>query len=244
LRKIGPPARRDLVRLLLARKGMDGFAGERWEILPALTLLRGVLFPGARCCVSLETVEAFGAVREATRSWGPKTLAVLASRREAGAPRAAVDVFDVGTVAEVLTLEQRSCCHHWVAELRAVARLRVCAHLRQEPFRVARVERLIEPAEDPALLRGLMAALRENVRRLATRQPEATSARRIARLLAGTDDGAEAVAHVMDLLRGLPLDEQQRALELPQLSDRLERTIELTHAHLCRTAPRRLPLLQ
>src|SRR4051812_3150960 len=144
-----------LVRGLLLHDLMSALAEERWEILPALTLFQGVLFPGTRSCVLLESVEALGAVREATRSWGDKSLAVFAARGLPG-PQSTPELFDVGAVAEVLSLERPACGNHWMAELRAVGRLRSCEQLRQRPFRIARIERLLEPAEDPDLLRGLV----------------------------------------------------------------------------------------
>jgi Lon protease-like protein len=218
--------------------------GERWEILPALTLVQGVLFPGARRCVRLETLAAFGAVREATRSWGERSLAVFTSCGRSGDPAGALDTYDVGTVAEVLSLERLSHCQRWVAEIRGTDRLRVHEHLRWHPFRIARIGRLIEPAEDPLELAGLLTALRDNVRRLAQLHPEETEGRHAHLLLANTTDPTQAVARAMELLGDVPIDEQQRALELPTIGDRLAFAIERTHACLSRRMPTRLRLLQ
>jgi ATP-dependent Lon protease len=224
-------------------RAMSDSSGEQWEILPALTLLRGVLFPGMRCCVRLETVEAFGAVREATRSWGEKSLAVFAARSWPLPREGATPVFDIGATAEVLTLERQACCQRWTAELRAIGRLRACAHLRESPFRIARIERLAEPEEDPALLRGLLIALRESARRLTARlagpghEPPATA------LLASTSDPAQALGHAMDLLPDLPIEDQQRTLELPLLSERIEVVLGHLHRQMAGRHPRKLQLV-
>jgi Lon protease-like protein len=211
---------------------MSDSAGERWEILPTLTLLRGVLFPGARCCVQLETLEAYGAVVEATRSWGQKAIAVLAARAGHIGGSVVVAPFQVGAAAEVLTLQKHPGCQRWVAELRALERLRICEHLRRHPFRIARIERMTDPAEDPYLLRGLVEALRDAGRRLAALPLACVDAERASSLLAGTTDPVEALGHAMDMLPELSVDEQQATLELPLLSARLAFAVSRLHVRL------------
>ncbi len=231
-----------LVWTLLLPDVMSAGTDERWEILPALTFFQGVLFPGMRCCVLLETVEAFGAVREATRSWGEKSLAVFAARGWPG-PQSIPELFDVGAVAEVLNLERPACGKHWMAELRAVGRLRSCEQLRQSPYRIARIERLREPAEDPALLRGLVMAVRESSRRLASLHVQGGDEARAIELLRETTDPSEVLGHAMTAFRGLSLEDQQSALELPLISERLAFVLGHMHRQIVSRHPRRLRVL-
>jgi Lon protease-like protein len=201
---------------------MGTAATERWEIVPAMALFRGVPLPGARCSILLKTVEAYGAVREATRSWGQKTIALFTVRvGQIDAPGAA-ELFDVGTVAEVVTLKRRPCCHHWVAELQVSGRLRMCEHLLKTPFRIARVERIVDPTEDPALLQCLLTDIHRSVRRIAEMVPRCAHVDRAVSRLIEITDASEALGPAMEVLRDLPIEEQQRALELPLLSTRLD----------------------
>ena len=217
---------------------MKDSALERWEILPALGMVRGVLFPGSRCEAVLATSEAVGAVREAMQSWGNRSIAVFAARPRRQGAALPLDLFEVGTAAEVINLKQRSCCSRWVVELRATGTLRVCEHLQVSPFRIARIERILEPLEDPDLLRCLGAAVHDRVRRIVALTPRCRrdgTACRTSNVTVVSD----LVALAMNVLWDLPLEEQQRALELPLVSDRLHFSLVELDGLLARADPRR-----
>jgi Lon protease-like protein len=211
---------------------------ERWEILPAMALFRGVPLPGAYCSILLKSVEAYGAVREATRSWGPKSIALFTVRAGRIDAPGAAELFDVGTVAEVVTLKRRPCCHQWMAELRVSGRLRMCENLLKTPFRIARVERIDEPSEDPALLACLASDIHRSVQRIATLVPRCAHVERAVSRLIEITDAAEALGPAMEVLRDMPIEEQQRALELPLLSTRLDFVRTRLHERVARIDPR------
>lgn len=146
-------------------------AGGDREILPTLTLYQSVLFPGMRCRVELATVRAYGAVVEATRSLGEKAVAVFAARGALPRDPGLDQLFEVGSVARVLSLQRLPCCHRFIAELEAVARIRSDAHLREQPFRLASVRRLPEPEQDRVLVESLTRAVQDGARRIASRSP-------------------------------------------------------------------------
>jgi Lon protease-like protein len=223
---------------------MKDTALERLEILPALGMVRGVLFPGARCEAVLATSEGVGAVREAMRSWGNKSIAVFAARARRQGAAEPLDLFEVGTAAEVINLKQQSCCSRWVVELRATGTLRVCEHLQESPFRIARVERLLEPPEDPDLLRCLGAAVRDRVRRIVALTPRCPRRDGTACRISNVTGVSDVVALAMNVLRDLPLEEQQRALELPLVSDRLDFALAELDELLARADPRERRLIQ
>jgi Lon protease-like protein len=219
---------------------MENATQERWEILPAMALFRGVPIPGSRCRILLETVEAYGAVREATRSWGEKSIALFAVRAGRLDTPGGAELFDVGTIAEVLTLQRRPCCRQWMAEVRANGRLRMCEPLVKTPFRIARVERISEPAEDPDLLHCLAADIHRSIRRIAALVPRCAHADRAVNRLAGITHAWQALGPAMEVLRDLTIEEQQRALELPLLSARLDFVRTRLNERLAQIDPREL----
>lgn len=207
---------------------------DRWEILPVLRLPRGVLFPGTRCCVTLETLAAYGAVREANRSWGDRTLAVLAARPGTAKTEDPSALFSVGTVTEVLSLQRPTCCNRWVADLRATGRLHLTETSRHTPFLIGRIERLREPDEDPDLLLGLLTALKDSAQRLAAAGPESSSSRRALNGVVAACEPDPAVGHAIQLLPELSVEDQQRVLELPCASERMSHVIERLQRRLAR----------
>jgi ATP-dependent Lon protease len=207
---------------------------EPWEILPALRLPRGVLFPGTRGCVVLENVAAYGAVMEATRSWDARSLAVFAARPQPAEPGGEPAPYTVGTLAEVVTLQRPTCCNRWVADLRAISRLRMAEQMKRVPFLIARTHRLEEPPEDADLLLGLVTALKETSHRLAALAPDAGGVRRALALLTKASEPAPALGHAVQLLPDLSIEEQQRILELPRTSDRLSHVIQRMHERIAR----------
>lgn len=192
------------------------------EILPTLTLYQTVLFPGMRCRVELATVRAYGAVVEATRSLGEKAVAVFAARGAPSRDPGLDQLFDVGSVAQVISLRRLPCCHRFIAELEAVARIRSEAHLREQPFRVARVQRLAETDNDRVLVEAMTSAVRAGARRIASRTPGCDNVRRALWRLHEIADPGRIPGAAMDLFPDLPLPEQQRALELDSLVERLD----------------------
>ncbi len=198
------------------------FAGGDREILPTLTLYQSVLFPGMRCRVELATVRAYGAVVEATRSLGEKAVAVFAARGALPRDPGLDQLFEVGSVARVLSLQRLPCCHRFIAELEAVARIRSDAHLREQPFRLASVRRLPEPEQDRVLVESLTRAVQDGARRIASRSPHCMNARRALWRLQQIADPIKIPGVAMDLFPDLSLPEQQRALELNSLVERLD----------------------
>jgi ATP-dependent Lon protease len=193
----------------------------RWEILPALALFRGVPFPGARCQIRLETREAYGAVQEAMLSWRDKSIALFGVRAEHQDPPRSAELFEVGAVARVLSLAQRTTCRHWVAEILATGRLRAGAYLMTSPFRIVRAERIWESSEEQELLDWLVAEIGRSLRKLSALVPQCAHVDRAISRIAEISDASEAVGPAMEVLRDLPREEQQRALELPLTSARL-----------------------
>jgi Lon protease-like protein len=190
--------------------------GDR-EILPVLALYDSVLFPGARCRVLLGTARAYGAVREATRAVHERTLAVFGTTGGEPEPR----LFPVGALAHVLSLQRSRCCGQWVADIVAVARVREDERLLDRPFRISRVERLVEPAEDPALVATLVDAVRVGARRLLAARCRTDAFRCAVDRVHEVKDAGHVLGAAADLLASLPVEEQQRGLELERLSDRL-----------------------
>jgi Lon protease-like protein len=129
------------------------------EILPALGLLGGVLFPGLRGRVVLQTVAAYGAVVEATRSWDDKLVAVFAARWQPGDDPADPSLYPLGSLARVLDLRRDPTCGRWAAQLEAVGRVRTRAELRRDPFRLVAAERLADPKGETAELASLGLAI-------------------------------------------------------------------------------------
>jgi Lon protease-like protein len=189
------------------------------EILPVLVLADGVLFPGMRRRVLLGTLRAYGAIVEATRAGAEANLAVFASRGLLGTEPGETAQFDVGCLARVISLAR---CHgKWVADIDAVGRVRSTEELRQHPFRLAWVERIAEPSEDPDVIAAMVSAVRTTARRLVRSKLEAGAVRcALQQLQEASDEAIPGAA--LALLGAMPIAEQQRALELGSLTDRLD----------------------
>jgi Lon protease-like protein len=129
------------------------------EILPAFGLLGGVLFPGLRGRVVLQTVAAYGAVLEATRAWDDKLVAVFAVPWPPADDPAQLSPYSLGSLARVLDLRRDPTCGRWAAQLEAVGRVRARAELRRDPFRLVAAERLADPPADAAEVASLVAAI-------------------------------------------------------------------------------------
>jgi Lon protease-like protein len=197
--------------------------------VPALGLQDAVMFPGATGRVAVETLKAHGAIVEATRGEG--LVAVFGARRRDD------DLFPVGVMGLVRSFAVRRCCGRPVAELAAVARVRVTEALRQEPFRILRVERLAEPPEDPAVLESLVQAVHAAAWRI-FRGDRCAAVRQALARLESMRDPLLVPGAVQPLLGRLPLDDMQRALELPLPSARLCQVLHLLHARLERAPGR------
>jgi hypothetical protein len=131
----------------------------------------------------------------------------------------------VGTAADILNLRRRPDLCRWVVDLRVRSRLRICEHLQVTPFRIGRVERISDPDEDGDMLRCLGSALRDSARKVLALAPSChhqTHQTMTANRLRETTEATEILAIAMQMLRDLPIEDQQRALELPTVSARLE----------------------
>jgi ATP-dependent Lon protease len=203
-----------------AQPKVDGLAVDS-EILPVLPLRDGVLYPGACCHVLLTTVGAYGAVREATRAGHRPVLAVVALRGPGETAEA--DAFQIGSLATVLGLERSRCCNRWVAHIAAHARLRTTARLRDQPFRIDRVETLVEPDENAQVLAVMVDLIRERARHMVQLDlaPRLDDDCHVLDRLHETSDPEQVIGAAMSLLPGMPLREQQRGLELEGRGDRL-----------------------
>jgi Lon protease-like protein len=208
-----------------------------WEVLPVLSVGSGVLFPGMRCSVILETVRAYGAVRESTRDWGEKALAVCACRPGSILNAAAKDLHTVGALARVVGLRKLGCCGRWIANLCAVGRIRTRGFLQEDPFRLARVERLSDLAEDDLVLSTLTSAVRETAASLAERLCRPAQARATELRLLAEPVPAQVVGIALELLSDIDPKEQQGALELPRLSARLKFALDHLQRRISDTGP-------
>jgi hypothetical protein len=183
------------------------------EILPALGLVQRAILPGSRCCVALTTVSSYGAAREATRAWRAPLLAVFS------APSADLEgdsLSPVGVLATVSDLDKTPA--GWVAELRAICRVRKRETLRTRPFRLARVDSWPAEGEDGEAVALLAAAVQRAVARRTT--PRHCVAMTVQQQLRSASPW-EIPGLVMPLLDEVPWTEWQSVLEADTVEERL-----------------------
>ncbi len=192
------------------------------ELLPALIVVGDILLPGMTCSMVLGSLRAYGAAREATRSLGSKALGIFAVRPNA-------DLFEVGVAADVVDLRRRVPCGHWVADLRVTGRVKTVTMMRTDPFRIARVERLIDPAESSDVLTSLATAVRQAINDRCERKPPCEAARRAADLLAQAHSPADLAGAALLCLPRMPMADKQRLLECARLSDRLGMMVDVLY---------------
>lgn len=212
---------------------------ENWEILPTLSLANTVFFPGMQGHVVLASLRAYGAVLEATRSGGEKTVAVFAMRTSVGESPGFANLFEIGTLARVRDFCRRPCCGRWVAAIEATRRVRLVEGLRDEPFRIARVVPLDDPQEDEALLGALVAEIRRSAVRIAGGNAQCPRVRNAMGCLSNAKSALEVPGIAMELLGKMTVPEQQCALELPLLSARLAFVLQQINYRLDRRDGRR-----
>lgn len=192
--------------------------GDR-EILPVLGLSDRVLIPGMTCDVVLSSVPAFGAVQEAARQVRDPVLAVFGARCALGQP-SPCELFPVGVLAWVVRLRKRP-CGHFVARLSAFARARRLELLRDDPFRVGRVERLADGEEGAESTLALTSRIRWVLQREERRGVSARDEVRRVRELIESAPAAQVPGLVAPLLAAVPAREWQGMLEAPALDQRL-----------------------
>ncbi|MDX2019548.1 MAG: LON peptidase substrate-binding domain-containing protein [Deltaproteobacteria bacterium] len=193
------------------------------EILPVVGLARTVLFPGMRCTLLLANLKSFGAVREARRSTGKPLLAICCSDEQPGKPSAA-PLFSTGVLAEVLHLQPHN-TGLWLTELWTQGRVTVGQFLREDPFRLARVEGLSDDLDRPEDLENLVLEAQLRLIELKRRHPGCEIATTALSGLAKADSIETRVASLMACSAVLSLREQQSLLETRRPTQRLEKIL-------------------
>jgi Lon protease-like protein len=204
------------------------FDPARTELLPILALADTVLFPGMCSSVTLTSVAAYGAAREAARVQAAPRLGVFTVE---GTPGAST-LFAIGTVAVATNL--RKCADgEWAVDVRALFRARRHPLVRSEPFRIAPVEILPDDATTPAELAAFVCPILAAARRLRGAHPCAAAI--AMRLRDAPADMFAAIA--APLLECAPVRDRQEILEAESLPEQLG----LLLAHLHATAQARKP---
>jgi Lon protease-like protein len=194
------------------------------ELLPVIGLVDRVLLPGAECCLALTTVASYGAIREATRSWGPPLVGAFALDASAG-DSAAGELALVGVGAAVLGLYQVT-PDRWLAELRGLWRARREPLVQRLPFRLALVEPFEEVGGDPSALEALVLGVRRAARSLPHHLLPVCAPQVLGRLASARAEEIPGVA--APLLQEVPARDWQAIIE----SDNLEERLAFVLAHL------------
>jgi Lon protease-like protein len=180
-----------------------------------------------RCEIMLATPRALAAVQSAVEAEQGPHIAVFATRGASPADRE--DFYSIGTLARIVNLGMRSCCHRWVTQVIGQQRVRSLEYVRCDPFREARVEPLVESVGEPLLVEGLSLAVRRAILNLQARRPRCNRTRRARAAVERAATMKDMAAAVADLLVELPVEQRQALLEAEPLNAQLQ--LMLAHLH-------------
>jgi Lon protease-like protein len=186
-----------------------------------------VILPGTRSTVVLASVASLGAIKEALLS---REAPIVGAFSAFGTSmRDANELGPLGVLAAVCNL-QRTASGGWAAEVQGVARARLHAVRRSEPFAIGEVERIEDAPSEGAVVAALVARLRAMVHETAVRWPDC-QLRKIADALRAARP-EEVAGVVTPLLPELATADWLALLDANCLSDRL--ALVLAHLHAAR----------
>ncbi len=200
--------------------------------LPVLNMLRTVLFPGMHCATLLATSRAVAALQASVAHQEQPAVAVFAVRAGATSNPEAMDLYDIGSAARVMSLSRRRCCGRWVAELEAAVRVRSLGYVREDPFREVRFERVLDPPEERSVLDAVTSAIRSAVIEMNELFPRCMHTQRALHTVGDARLPEDFPGAVYDLLLHLRVPDRQRLLEVEPLSARLEASLAEIQARL------------
>ncbi len=212
----------------------DGVTG---GILPVLTDMATVLFPGMRWSLPLRENHHCSTIRSAVASHDG-VLAVFTARAKKTASNR-YNLYEVGTLARVTNLVRCSCCGEATAQIVGLRRVRAISFADKDDFHLVGFTPIADHSEDPETIGALVSAVRDaatTMNRLFPRCRYTTRANEYGRMVNAPED---LLGAIIDLLFYLPVAERQRLLEMDPLSARLEWALHEFQKQLdrCITSP-------
>ena len=178
-----------------------------------------VVFPGTVMPIVLGRERSVTAAQEAMR--GAQRVGVILQRNPADADPNGGELHEYGTSASILRyLTAPDGAHHIVCQ--GIERFRVREWLEGWPYRVARVERIAEPAGTTVDLQARMHRLKQEARETLQLLPDAPAE------LAANLENINSPALLADIVAGfmdLKPEEKQEILETVELNARLDRVL-------------------
>jgi ATP-dependent Lon protease len=196
------------------------------DALPVLALPDAVLFPFTAVPLLVETAAGVKAIDDVMR--GTRMLVFVAQRRVKPEPIAPEDVHGVGTVGVILQMARTPDGSVRVM-VQGLERVRLLDFVARDPYLVARVQRVPEPAAAGAEVEGLRRAVLDLFRRLVETASDLPEDLAVA---AETFTDPRQVAYFVASLLRLDTEARQALLETDPVTDKLKRLVDVIQDEL------------
>lgn len=213
----------DFIPLLSSEDEDNMHAEQLPDILPILPLRNTVLFPGVVIPITVGRDKSINLIKESNK--GNKTIGVVAQRNDSIEDPAAEDLYEVGTVAQIIKMLRMPDGNTTVI-IQGKKRFRIKEFVQSEPYYKATTERFEEtrPKKGDKEFEAIVSSMKDTAMQIIQKSPQIPTE---AGFALNNIESENFVVNFISSNMNATTAEKQRVLEIPDLKDRA--TQILTH---------------